>query len=550
MRTITRVLFFAATAMARFIDLAPGEGTFAPMALDAVTKERFLNFAVMTLDEVGSSSAGCESHHGVAAASEDFKSGCTKITSAAHNVAGKDEESLHLSLSCAGGTVFNVTLLEEEESGDLTMTDLAPKSLLPKCAQAYLMKKMNEVRAATCRRRDAQPPPPLTSPHAFALSPLCGRTSCTRSRRTRTKRPSSKRRMPSSARAPTRSAATSAALWPSVSATAATRTSPGPMTARVFSPPPLLFFSGAQPHPHPPRRHLGQRVTTKRYVRHRARAHTSVHAFGLGDTTSDADLNRTRANTIPWEYEHVYANSMPTSFDPTAGTPCLEGYSARNQGSCGSCYAFATSSALALQACVVKARNGVDATDSPMLTAQGLISCGSARTSAGGSKYTNGCDGGSGPMSFQYAIDFGLTSVGCWPYQQAEGSFENHFNTNGLALAECRDSCVPESSVGTMKFTSGTPGASALSYDTESNIAAAMRSFGALYCRFDVYSNFMQYSGGVYMGAGSGDSKSGGHAVVCYGFGTTSDGTPYWDCLNSSVTSDRMRAVRCSSSLL
>jgi len=32
---------------------------------------------------------------------------------------------------------------------------------------------------------------------------------------------------------------------------------------------------------------------------------------------------------------------------------------------------------------------------------------------------------------------------------------------------------------------------------------------------------------------GSSDQRLGGHAVACYGFGTTSDGTPYWKCLNS-----------------
>ena len=59
-----------------------------------------------------------------------------------------------------------------------------------------------------------------------------------------------------------------------------------------------------------------------------------------------------------------------------------------------------------------------------------------------------------------------------------------------------------------------------------------VRPVGALYCRYDVYQSFMSgYNGGVYMGrSGSSDQKLGGHAVACYGFGTTSDGTPYWNC--------------------
>ena len=76
-----------------------------------------------------------------------------------------------------------------------------------------------------------------------------------------------------------------------------------------------------------------------------------------------------------------------------------------------------------------------------------------------------------------------------------------------------------------------------LSFTTEANIAAAMRSFGALYCRMNMYGSFYSYSGGVYMGKQGSDSTSGGHAIVCYGFGTTSDGTPYWKCINSCATS-------------
>ena len=85
-----------------------------------------------------------------------------------------------------------------------------------------------------------------------------------------------------------------------------------------------------------------------------------------------------------------------------------------------------------------------------------------------------------------------------------------------------------------MLFTSGESGASPLSFNTESNIAGAIRDYGALYCSFTVYASFMSYTGGVYMGRqGASDARNGGHAVTCYGFGTTSDGTPYWKCINS-----------------
>ena len=171
-----------------------------------------------------------------------------------------------------------------------------------------------------------------------------------------------------------------------------------------------------------------------------------AQTYALGDKTTTEDIKRTLANTISAEHEHVFAQSLPADYSPLDGTPCLTDYAARNQGSCGSCYAFAATTALALQACVVKHRSGADASNQPMYTVQGLVSCGAARRMSGSSRtYTGGCNGGNGGNTFQYIIDHGVASVGCWPYQQSGGSFSNHFNTNGLALAECRTSCIESS---------------------------------------------------------------------------------------------------------
>ena len=68
------------------------------------------------------------------------------------------------------------------------------------------------------------------------------------------------------------------------------------------------------------------------------------------------------------------------------------------------------------------------------------------------------------------------------------------------------------------------PGLStALTFNSEANIAAAMERYGALACSFDVYQSFMSWgrsssgakTGDVYRGkTGSSDRKSGGHAVI------------------------------------
>ena len=100
----------------------------------------FAAFAERTLDEIGTSlSPACREE------AKEFRSGCSQITRAAHSVAGGDLEALHLTFSCAGGKMMNVTLLEAVESGDLTMINLKPVAMLPKCAQGWIYRKIFRV---------------------------------------------------------------------------------------------------------------------------------------------------------------------------------------------------------------------------------------------------------------------------------------------------------------------------------------------------------------------------------------------------------------------
>ena len=79
------------------------------------------------------------------------------------------------------------------------------------------------------------------------------------------------------------------------------------------------------------------------------------------------------------------------------------------------------------------------------------------------------------------------------------------------------------------------------------NIARAMMRYGAMTCGIDVTPAFQSGTGvlwqeGVYTGVTAdpgteipegATSNIGSHAVVCYGFGTTDSGIPYWECLNN-----------------
>ena len=162
----------------------------------------------------------------------------------------------------------------------------------------------------------------------------------------------------------------------------------------------------------------------------------------------------------------------------------------RNQGGCGSCWAFATTAAL--ESAVLRAENtpGVDLN----LSEQVLVSCGSSGGHDAGS-----CAGGVIQYASNYIRDTGLPLESCYPYTGTDGSCGSAcgtYNTATYTITSWAD------------VTGTSP--------TVSAIRDALVSYGPLVTTMDVYDDFFSYVSGVYTHT-TGD-YAGGHAILIVGY--------------------------------
>ena len=261
----------------------------------------------------------------------------------------------------------------------------------------------------------------------------------------------------------------------------------------------------------------------------------------------------------------------PATYDPFIGTAdetCLTNFPARNQGSCGSCYAFAATTAMSLQYCL-KMNAGSRQNPTLVFSPQTLVSCGGSidmsetvlvdyynddyensqaymNYAGSDSPYNGGCNGGSGVKSFMYMKRFGYPFTVCYPYASGGGDPLTHFDAAQGQDPTCHDTCTGASTAGdTMTTFSAVTWTESLSTESvgidvckgENSIMDCMLRDGPMFCAFQVYSDFGDFGtwsqNGPYDGPATGATVSGGHAVTCYGWGVEDDGTPYWKCINS-----------------
>ncbi len=154
----------------------------------------------------------------------------------------------------------------------------------------------------------------------------------------------------------------------------------------------------------------------------------------------------------------------------------------KNQGSCGSCWAFAVTAALESQVMIATGGNPVD------LSEQILVSC----------SKTGSCSGGSPSSASTYIQNVGLPSENCFPYTASNNSCNN----------ACADWQSDTDMVNGWHTTSGVE-----------NMKNALYAYGPILATMYVYDDFFSYRSGIYSYATG--SYAGAHAVLVVGYDDT-----------------------------
>jgi C1A family cysteine protease len=202
------------------------------------------------------------------------------------------------------------------------------------------------------------------------------------------------------------------------------------------------------------------------------------------------------------EQKFLATVAAPASFDWRSATGTYIGNfvtSIRDQGNCGSCWAFATTAALESQ--VLIGNNTPGQNNTLNLSEQLLVSCGGA----------GNCGGGYIDKAANYVRDMGLPADTCFPYTA----------TNNSCASACADWTNNAYHINGWHWVATT----SPSVDALKN---ALVTYGPLVTTMDVYADFFNYKSGVYSYVSG--TYQGGHAILLIGY---NDSGQYFIAKNS-----------------
>merc|ERR1712110_152944 len=230
-------------------------------------------------------------------------------------------------------------------------------------------------------------------------------------------------------------------------------------------------------------------------------------------------------------------HEIPSEYDPrdAYGDMCPSLNQIRDQGSCGSCWAFGAAEALSDRACIQS--NGAITAD---LSAQDILTCCKGLAQCG-----LGCNGGNIAQAWRYLENTGICTgglyegTGCRPYTIApcvhhsnDTSRPNCADLPNSRTPACTQEC--QASYTTNAYANDIIKVSE-SYRVPRSVAdiqEEIMTYGPVEAGFNVYEDFMNYVGGVYYHVSG--RMEGGHAVKVMGWGFDEEaGMDYWLVANS-----------------
>ncbi|CAF0996384.1 unnamed protein product [Rotaria magnacalcarata] len=226
--------------------------------------------------------------------------------------------------------------------------------------------------------------------------------------------------------------------------------------------------------------------------------------------------------------EHAVPTDLPENFDARDQWPnCPTLKEVRDQGSCGSCWAFGAVEAMSDRVCI--ASNGAQ---NVHISAEDLVSC--CKTCG------FGCNGGFPQGAWSYFKKTGLvtggnynSNEGCRPYSIA--ACDHHVNKTlppcqgEEKTPSCAKKCLDNYSVAYTDDKHYGDSVYSIRSD-ETQIKTELYKNGPVEAAFTVYADFLLYSSGVYQHTSG--SSLGGHAIKILGWGVENS-MPYWLVANS-----------------
>lgn len=257
---------------------------------------------------------------------------------------------------------------------------------------------------------------------------------------------------------------------------------------------------------------------------------TAGHNFQNVDISYVKGLCGTILNgpKLPEMVHKIEGINLPDSFDPRQQWPnCPTLQQIRDQGSCGSCWAFGAVEAISDRLCI---QSGGKV--SLEISAEDLLTC--------CDDCGMGCFGGYPSAAWEFWTKTGLVTgglydskVGCRPYTIS--ACEHHVNgtrppcQGETETPKCVQQCIDGYSLSYPKDKHF--GQKSYSVPSEQEqIMTELYKNGPVEAAFSVYEDFPQYKSGVYQHVTG--EMLGGHAIKLLGWGEE-NGTPYWLAANS-----------------